>query len=211
LAKIEMALKISCETRVILSQLCANPAWEIQMRQDGLVILLIGADLDKFDAKGSIKTPEQPTNHVIPVYLALGIAGEQNDIALGDHKSNFPHRDLFFKCLKPWRWLNEEAKDIVIEESNIGLNISEYYRVPHTRTAMTNVCDARRLSREKPDAASAKCINDKYYTHAVSNGHSNIERIMLFRYGDKDDCLFMLIYLGITKLTWSFVSPRCST
>lgn len=169
------------------------------MEEDDMVILLFGADLEDIAPNGSIKNAERHTQQSPLVYLALGVTGK-DDYVLRHYAAGLPHRDLFFKCLRPWRWLSEETKDIVIDELNIAVNISEYYKIPRARRAMVNISDARRLSREKPDAATVKCITDKYYTHVISNGNKNIERILLCRYGDGGDCLFILIILGSTKL-----------
>lgn len=159
---------IPCDKNLIFSRIFSKTKWKEEMARLGFTAIFIGVDLEKFDKSGSVSNGTAGIGNNIPAYLALGLATEESDQPLAKCPEGFPERALFFDCLKPWTWVNKRRHDIRIKESNIELNISEYYKRVKGETLLANPADAIRLVKERPNAATKKYINQKHITYAIS-------------------------------------------
>jgi hypothetical protein len=170
------------------------------MVKSELIPLLIGIDLEKYNENGVIST----TGRKRP-YLALGMAIKQNKEALSQYPNGFPHRDLFLKGLKAWKWVNRDTYDILIKDSNIELNISEYFK--GGEVFITNpVHNALRLVRELPHASTEGDITKRHTILAISYGDEDPTKTILFCYGDKKDDVFVLFKLRGNNKRFQFIS-----
>ncbi|KAH6883895.1 hypothetical protein B0T10DRAFT_463259 [Thelonectria olida] len=196
---------ISCDKSAILNRIFSKTKWKEEMASLGFTALFIGVHLERFDENGSVSDSAADMGNA-PAYLALGLVTKECEVPLAEYPKGFPKRDLFFDCLKPWKWANEQQCDILIEESNIELNISEYYKTIFGATLLANPADSHRLTKERPDAAAEKYINRKHITYAISYGDEDPGQIELFYYNE--DCLCIMIRVWGEYRLWQFIDTR---
>ena len=198
-----VANAISCDKSLIFSRIFSKTKWKEEMASLGLTVLFIGVDLERFDESGSVSDDTTGMGNKTPAYLALGLATKESRHPIAKHRDGFPERSLFFDCLNPWKWVNEKQHNILIEESNIELNISEYYRRMSVTPLLANRADATRLAKERPNAATEKYMNRKHITYAISYSDEDPGQIGLFYY--ERDFLSVMIQLWGGYRVWQFI------
>lgn len=198
-----VANSIPCDKSAILSRIFSKTTWKEEMASLGFTALFIGVDLERFEESGLISDGTTSTGNNTPAYLALGLAIKESRHPLAKYPDGFPERALFFDCLKPWKWVNEKRHDLLIEESNIELNISEYYRRKSETTLLASPADATRLAKERPNAATEKCINRKHITYVISYSDEDPGQIGLWYY--QQDFLCVVVQLWGGYRVWQFI------
>jgi len=168
---------LSDKKEVIFSRVFARQEWQERMSELGFITLLTGSHIKKVAEEKPVSGLGGEANGRTSSYLALGLATEKSIEPLGLYPGGFPYRDLFFECLRPWKWLNEDRYDILIIDTNIQLNISEYYRqAPGTgRILVTHPADVSQLT-DGPCAAGEK-ESKSHTTYVIANGDENPARI----------------------------------
>lgn len=193
-----------CGKAIILKSIFNKSTWAEQMIELGFVPLVFGHDLAEFRETGSISN-----GYSQPVYLALGlmptIRSDEYTSSLAWNEELFPQRELFFECLQPWRWINEQEHEILIEGSNIELNIGDYYRALHHMTSRAHVF---RLAKEVPGADNITDISDKHTTSAIAYGKEDITSLVVFYYSEAKNCLAIMPTVGAESWMWQFVQHR---
>lgn len=194
---------------LINDKVFAKTAWKGEMEKLGLFLTYLGADLDRFRDDGSISpvNDDKPSSgQVSPAYIALGLVAAEVEIPISEYEEGFPHRELFFASLRPWKWSNFGRREILVE--GVELNISEYYKVPK-HAKVFNSIDGHRLTRERPNAAQTVGNTNKHYTYAVIDGDASVKSIDIFRYS-KNRCVLVLVGMGKTRTLWAFCSSLIS-
>ena len=187
---------------IILDSIFAKKEWIDQMATLGVSPVLFGIDLEKFDPK-QVAVNERNETRNKPPYLALGLVTKTTEHAIGEFGDGFPHKELFFNCLKQWKWANESQCNILIEETNIELNVSEYDRqigVNCLATAIVNKSDPIRLIRRKPDSDPENPTN--YIGGVVHLGDGDPEEMCLVYFGHGSSLMLLKIW-GHQSL-WQF-------
>lgn len=179
-----------------------HKSWLDALRNSRLLPVLIGVDLERYN-KNSLM-PNATSSTTKRPYLALVFVNEDEDPII-KYPQGFPHIDLFFNSLKEWEWLNISTHDILIKGSQIELNISDYYK--QSDLGITNpVYDSLRLVKQTPNAATEQDPTKKHTTLAISYGDKDPEKITLFCYGDRDDCVFILLKILGTNKRFQFIT-----
>jgi hypothetical protein len=132
------------------------------------------------------------------LYLALGLGSKKKHVPLFDYDDGFPHKVLFFECLRPWKWRKMDM-DIIIENANIELNVSEYYR---SRQDTLNHGNGSRLARENPSPSTR--ITEQYYIHIISSENQDPDQFHCYHDGERYEYLHIQVSYGDTLQIWRF-------
>lgn len=115
---------------VISGAIFMSKAWSHEMSEEGLIPLLVGNDLERISEDGTLgRIEHRETTAEYPdiAYLVLCFVKRDHIAPLAHHPTGFPHRDLFFKCLKPTEPWGDSIYHMLLKDLNIVLNLSEYY------------------------------------------------------------------------------------
>jgi hypothetical protein len=174
----------SIKNQAIFGRIFAQTGWQEAMAGLGFTTLLIGSDLERFSDDGTVLDGDASSG--APAYVALGLAVEKDVVPLASYLKGFPHKELFFQCLRPWKWSNEDRHDVLIEGSNLELNVGEYYKRAGNLT-LACAADISRLAKERPSASETEDITEKHTTLAISDCGESPTRIVLFYYKEPEN------------------------
>lgn len=121
---------------IVIPRIFASNKWKQAIERLGLMVVFYGIDLKKFSDNASLEKGE--------AYIAIGLTNKENPCIPERLSNGWPELGLLLKCLKPWKWSAEGKHTVVILESNIHLNISDYALGSHV-TATASPADLRRL------------------------------------------------------------------
>ncbi|KAH6874216.1 hypothetical protein B0T10DRAFT_465887 [Thelonectria olida] len=100
-----------------------SPKWREELAKEGLIALVFrGHDTEVATNGPSTDEPGEPP------YMVLCLAKESAIYPIGDYDAGFPAKELFLELLTPWEWADEERKEILLKESNILLNVADYFK-----------------------------------------------------------------------------------
>jgi len=201
-----------CDGSTISAIVFAEPKWENEMSKLGFHVVWIGSDLERFNQDGRLADLDtnETNNADALAYVALVLVTKEDEYPLGQHPNGFPFKELFFNCLKPWKWSNERNHDLLVEDSRLELNVSEYYRRINGGIVATNRAKPFSLVKARPGAEFEGSITEKYLTHVINNGDEPPGKIIVFPYGatnsEPDNCLFVLVDFWKKRRMWQFIS-----
>ncbi|CAJ2508679.1 Uu.00g137050.m01.CDS01 [Anthostomella pinea] len=177
----------------LMEKVFESSEWCNIVKADGFLPFLCGSDLTKLDKEGSWVAMDKTEE---PIYLALGLTHKEHTYPNAIDRSGLPHKDLFFKCLKRYKWSNEQRRDILLHDANIMLNISQYYTedIHQVNTACITRLGQGVIGEDKFVPGLALSLGDEEAT-GVRALHLDV---YLF---------FILEVWGIT-IVWQFYDPE---
>jgi len=174
----------------------ATTTWIDKIAKLGWAAFIFGVDIKKLEKNertlknGIDETPKTP------IYLALGLAFKGHALSLGPHPKGIPFQEEFLGSLKPWEWLKQEEKILIID-SNIELSVADYYRTEEKGKFYPTIpAKAFRLVEKGP-------IQGEDVTCLISYGDQHPTKHFSLRY-DQRAALIMVTIWGENKI-WQFV------
>ena len=171
--------------------------------------MILGYNLENFDKTGTFSATTKASTYLTLVFMPTK-EGEDHLRLLAHEEVLYPQLDLFFSCLQPWHWHNIEDHEIVIDMSNIIINIDSYYQTKGPN-GLTSQAHVRRLAREVQQQSASleeestiKQEQESLSISAINYGTQTIEIRTAFYYSDHTG-LAVLGRIEENNWLWQFV------